>query len=104
MMRKCVVVFLLTLATSIAAGQGHSYTPPQGVVASQEIAKGVAKIYLSAIYGTKQIEQQLPLVARLSGDIWTVSGTLSGRHKLGGVAEIDLSKKDGKVLRITHSM
>lgn len=61
-------------------------------------------VYLTAVYDKAQIESELPLVVSLKDKVWTVKGSFSRKHSVGGVAEIDLAQQDGRVLRLTHSM
>lgn len=79
--------------------------PPDGVIRDGLVAAKVAEIYLTSVYGKDQIEKQRPLVADLSGGIWTIRGTPPSKGRsFGGVAEIEIAKTDGRVLRMSHSL
>lgn len=97
---------LLTVGSAIpgAYAQTHSYEPPDGVIPNETVALDIAKVYLTTVYGKAQIESELPLVASLKDKVWTVRGSFKKKYSVGGVAEIDLSQQDGRVLRLTHSM
>ena len=49
----------------------------------------------------KRVQAQLAVI----GDVWTVEGTLpfgSGGMCVGGVDIVEISKKDGRILRVSH--
>lgn len=95
---------LFSLITPAALSQSYLSELPGGVVPNQAVACAVAKVYLSEVYGKANIESQLPLVATLQGKVWTVKGTFNRKHSVGGVAEIDIAREDGRVLRLIHTM
>ncbi len=81
-----------------------NYIPTNGYVPDKETAIKIAESVWLPIYG-KDIYEEQPFVAKLNDDIWTVTGTLpqvEGMVTVGGVAEIDISKKDGRILRVIH--
>lgn len=103
------LIIALVLASSVGAQSDdhplHNYVPPGGYVAAETTAVQIAEAVLVPIYGKETIEKEKPLIATLSGDVWTVSGTLHNGFfvkKNGGVALIEISKIDGKILRVTH--
>ena len=79
----------------------HSYVPKQGFVPDELTAVRVAEAIATPIYGKKQLDRQAPLTATLSGDIWTVQGTIAP-EMLGGVVLVQIAKSDGRVIRVTH--
>ena len=90
------------LATTAASQQpAHSYMPPNGFIPDSLTAVRVAAAILTPIYGQEQIRRELPLVASLSDSTWTVHGSLPG-GRAGGVASIQLSKRDARVIRVSH--
>ncbi len=100
---------LVLVSTASLAQPRHNYAPPNGVVPNEETAVRIAEAVLSPVYGRSLIESERPFHAMLAGDIWTVTGSMhcerlgGGPHScVGGVAEIDISKHDGRVTRITH--
>jgi hypothetical protein len=40
--------------------------------------------------------------ANLNGDVWTVTGKVLPPETIGGVAEADIAKRDGRILRVIH--
>ena len=93
---------LLLGAASLAAAADavHGYTPPSGFVPNEETAIRIAVAVWEPIYGVAQIAAQKPYRARLEKGIWSVEGTL--HSDLGGVALAEISKKDGRILRVSH--
>lgn len=91
-------------AESRCAGNVDRVQPNQGVIASATTAQEVALSYLKPIYGEKIIAREMPLQATLADGIWTVVGSPpAGRGKfVGGLAEIKLCQRNGRVLSIIH--
>ena len=100
------LLLLLSLASSgIQCGQEPerpTYKPPAGYVPDEETAIKIALAVWIPIYGKDQIESQKPYEAVLRGGIWYVSGSLPAGYK-GGVAEAEIAKDDGRILRIIHT-
>lgn len=95
-----------TLASAVGpdprcAARVDFYQPPHGVISTPRMAVEVARVYLEAIYGVKNIARQLPLEASIDREVWHVRGVLP-QVSVGGVAEIDLCQSTGQVLRVTH--
>jgi hypothetical protein len=78
----------------------HAVIPNNGFVPDAETAIRVAEAIWLPIYG-KGIYQRKPFVAHLNGDVWVVEGSLP-KGVLGGVPLAEISKSDGRVLRVTH--
>jgi hypothetical protein len=83
-----------------------------GLIPNEGTALRVAEPELIRMYGASVIASERPLTAGLSGDMWIVGGTLhcsDGKGGtttvcVGGVATAHLSKSDGRVLEIFHTM
>jgi hypothetical protein len=73
-----------------------------GIVKDAKTAADIAFIYLNKIYGEKKINNELPLIVYPINGFWFVEGTFNMGNANGGVAEIIITKKDGKVIHITH--
>jgi NTF2 fold immunity protein len=85
------------------AGNIDIVQPDHGVIASAITAQEVALAYLKPIYGEQIIAREMPLRATLSGGVWTVVGSPpSARPFVGGLAEIKLCQRNGRVLSVTH--
>ena len=98
-----VVVFSLVAISVIVASvsQRHSYVPPKGFVPDEQTAMRIAEAVWSPIYGEENIKSEKPFVASLKNDVWTVHGSLP-KGWVGGVAEAEISKSDGRILRVSH--
>ena len=106
-MKKILIypVIVGTLALSIFVyGQSaeHNYVPPDGYVSDAKTAIAIAVAEWNPIYGAKQIEGEKPLKAKLVKGVWIVEGSLP-KGWAGGVAIAEISKHDGRVLRVIHS-
>ncbi len=84
----------------------HSYVPANGFVPDSVTAARIAAAVLAPIYPAKVLEAERPFKATLSGDTWTVEGTLPhgarDTESIGGVAVVEISKADGRILRVSH--
>ena len=114
-------VLVLSLLTSLLIGcsyledkiaerhpSKHHYDPADGVVPDESTAAKIAEIVLKRAYGDETINRELPLRATLRADnVWIVRGTWpypysSDAH--GGVAAVEIAKKDGQIIRMSHGM
>ena len=100
---------LLSPEVTLAFGQG--YRPKEGYVPDAATAVRMAEAVLAPVYGEKQIESEGPFTAKLKDDAWTISGTLccpDGKGDIttrcaGGVAVVEISKTDARVITMIHS-
>lgn len=102
---KLLFTISLILITSAAVyaqeTQKHNYKPEQGYVPDTETAISIAVAVWTPIYGKEKIESEKPYKAVLKDGIWYVEGSLP-ESWVGGVAEAEIAKDDGRVLRISH--
>jgi hypothetical protein len=84
-----------------APQQRPGYVPPAGFVPRAEVAIRIAEAVLIPIYGEQNIRGQMPLTAVLEGDVWIVTGTLPP-DTAGGVARIEIRKRDGQIIHLSH--
>jgi hypothetical protein len=75
----------------------------EDLIPDEKTAITIAETVLIPIYGKEQIDSEKPFHAQLSGDIWTVEGSLP-EGWVGGVASVKLSKKDARVIKIEHGL
>ena len=80
--------------------KGESCLPAGGYVVDDKTAVKIAEAVWLSIYG-ENIYKEKPFVAELRNDVWTVTGTIPDKS-IGGVAEIDIAKKDGRIVRVIH--
>jgi hypothetical protein len=109
MIRTALLVFAAGLIGSghPRPARQHSYVPPNGFVPDSTTATRVAEAIWIPIYGGERIRDQRPYRATLHKGVWTVTGTLkqpseSGRRAVGGVALAEISKRDARILRVSH--
>lgn len=79
----------------------HNYEPKDGYVPTEQVAIKIAVAVWLPIYGEAKIENEKPYKAVLKEGIWHVTGSLPEGFK-GGVAEAEISKKNGCIGRISH--
>jgi len=101
--------FVMVVAGSaiLAAGAGRSYSsgsyvPSKGFVPDAATAIRIAEAVWIPIYGEVKIAKEKPFKVTLRGDVWTVTGKDLPPGSAGGVAEADISKRDGRILRVIH--
>ena len=71
------------------------------MVPDQETAIRIAVAVWTPIYGKKQIESEKPYKATLKNEVWYITGSLP-EGWLGGVAEAEIAKDDGCIIRVSH--
>jgi NTF2 fold immunity protein len=107
---KLLLLVALALFTDLCSSQSmketdtqsaSGYKPRSGMVPNENTAIRIAIAVLTPIYGVDAIRNQQPFVATLTGDTWTVVGTLP-KERVGGVAEIRIAKVDGRILYVMH--
>jgi hypothetical protein len=104
-MRKTIMLvgfsFVSISIILASVSQQHSYVPPKGFVPDAKTAIRIAVAVWSPIYGEAQTQSEKPFVASLKNGVWTVEGSLP-KDRAGGVAIAEISKSDGRILRVSH--
>lgn len=106
--RLLVSIAILAFTGSALAQERSTHTakPPGGYVPDAETAIKIAVAVWEPIYGREKIASQKPYKARLVGGTWIVEGSLPppqrGHVQMGGAALAEISKHDGRVLRVSH--
>lgn len=77
------------------------YVPTNGFVPDGKTAIAIAIAVLTPIYGRAVIDDQMPFEATLVNETWVVVGSIK-MGAVGGVAEVDISKRTGAILRVIH--
>ena len=93
---------ILTVGLALAAETKHNVKPKAGYVPDEKTAIAIAVAVWLPIYGEERIQKEKPFKAVLKDGVWHVEGTLSPENTLGGVAEAEILKEDGKILQISH--
>ena len=105
MVRKTIMFFgffLVSISIMLASvSQRHSVVPSNGFVPDEKTAIKIAEAVWVPIYGEQQIQSEKPFVASLKNGVWTVEGSLP-KSWVGGVAIAEISKRDGRILRVSH--
>jgi hypothetical protein len=96
----CAMVISSTII--VAAEQLHSVKPARGFVPNETVAIEIAVAVLRPIYGSQTIEGEKPFRAGLHDGIWRVEGSLLP-NRVGGVALVEISQSDARIIRVTHS-
>ena len=95
-------VLALSVAKLFADGnEKHSFKSNKGFVPDKITATRIAEAVLTPIYGENRIKNQHPLTATLRQGVWTVKGSIPKGLK-GGVAIVELSKEDARIIRVSH--
>jgi hypothetical protein len=81
---------------------GQSFRPPSGIVPDEKTAITIAEAVLVPIYGDQDIKAQKPFKVTLQNNIWLIEGALPDPPEPRGTFVLRLSKRDGKVLFLTH--
>jgi hypothetical protein len=102
-MKRFAALVLLALVTTADAQEAaaHNYCPERGYVPDAGTATRIAVAVWEPIYGEAKIQGEKPFHASLKEGVWTVTGSLP-MGMLGGAALAEISKKDGRVLRVSH--
>ena len=98
----CVITLTFGFVALFAADEDkHNYKPRTGYVPDAATAIKIAIAVWEPIYGAAHIAGERPYHALLRDEIWTVEGSLP-KNTLGGVAVAEISKDDGRILRVSH--
>ena len=106
MIAALLLALLMPLTVTVGVlqaeeGTKHNYKPSSGYVPDRETAIAIAVAVWNPIYGKENIEKKKPFKATLKEGIWYVTGSLPF-GSVGGVLEAEISKDDGRILRISH--
>lgn len=100
LIRPILVILFVLNASFVWSAEKHSYVSKEGYVPNADTAVKIAEAVWLPIYG-ESIHQKKPFKARLENEVWIIEGTLP-KDTLGGVPIIEISKKDAKILRVSH--
>lgn len=101
----CASLFLSTFyygATMWRENRNTSSSATASYVPDQATAIQIAVAVWNPIYGKEKIQKEKPYKAKLRDGVWYVSGSLP-KGWVGGVAEAEITKDDGRIIRISHS-
>lgn len=91
----------------VGCAHEFNYRPKQGYVPDATTATRIAEAVWLPIYGKDTIDGERPFHAKRVGDLWYVEGSLPPGSDprdtpVGGVAEITIHAKTGKIVRVSH--
>lgn len=94
----CISVLLVSVQSSYST---NALSKNRDFVPDEKTAIKVAEAIWLPIYGD-DIYTQRPFKAKLvNSNVWVVEGTME-KNMAGGVAYIEIRKKDCKVLKVSH--
>ncbi len=105
----CLIIFILMVLVPLLLPitahseehQKHMFKPAAGYVPDEETAIKIAIAVWEPIYGKENIESEKPYKAILKDSVWYVTGSLP-KGWVGGVAEAEINKVDGCIIRVSH--
>jgi len=102
-MRLTLLAVALLTVSGARAGETprHNYKPDVGYVPNAQTAIQIAVAVWEPIYGKEKIAEEKPYKATLKDGVWFVEGSLP-KGWIGGVAEAEISKDTGAILRVSH--
>lgn len=95
------LTILLIFSVSIFAKDFLNKKESNMLVNSKSMAADLTEIYIKNVYGNDTALNQKPYQIIEEKDVWIVNG--KPPKALGGNFHIIISKKDGRVEKITHS-
>src|ERR1051326_2270308 len=98
---RAAAVLVLSLAAARAATQLPGVGRSFGYVPDAATAIRIAVTVWEPLYGKEQVAGELRCHATIASCVWHVRASLP-LGVAGGVAEADIRRSDGKVLRIMH--
>ena len=108
---KCSILFVMLIMltyTCRVSKINYQYSDNDmlviNYVPNEETAIKIAEAIWLPIYGEEIYEQKPYIASLLKDSIWIVTGTFTGDIEVeaGGVAYIEIQKKDCKILKVTH--
>jgi NTF2 fold immunity protein len=99
-----LVLFVITgLALLLFANSTkRSSIPPNGFVPDEQTAMRIAEAVWIPLYGQEQIDSEKPFRVYLQNGVWIVKGKPIPKDSFGGVAIAEISKKNGRIIRVSH--
>jgi hypothetical protein len=96
-----VLFALVPPMTGSTASSDKGWMPVEGVVPDVITAQKIAEVIFVRFYGAEEISREKPFSTTFRDGVWVVEGNLP-QGTLGGVAEVHISKTDGRILYLFH--
>jgi len=94
---------VFSLMAAMPSFASETKVTPKRMVTRAETATAIAKAVADEAYGKEVISEEMPFLQECKGNVWHVSGQLR-RGIPGGVVEVWISARDGRVLKLVHGM
>ena len=98
---SCILCFIAGSLFAADEPKHNAMPRKAGVVPDEATAIKIAVAVWEPIYGADKIAAEKPFRATLAQGVWTVQGFLP-KGWVGGVALAEISKADGRIIRISH--
>ncbi len=97
-----VLLAAATIGLSYPCGLAEEAEPALGVDLhlDQQSAVKIAEVVLVAVYG-RQVLKERPWVIKAQGEVFIIEGTLPPGY-VGGVAYIEISRRNAQVIKLIH--
>jgi hypothetical protein len=93
----------VVLFSLLACSSPHATDlPKDGFVPDAKTAIKIAVAVWGPIYGEEHISSEQPFTAVLTNGVWLVDGSLP-KGWAGGTVHAEISKDDGRILKVVHS-
>jgi NTF2 fold immunity protein len=93
----------LVLTTSVAlAAELNGFPRDKDLVARSATAVAIAEAVAVEHFGEGTIASERPLIAERRDSVWIVEGTLKPLTP-GGVVHVELSARDGRIVKLFHT-
>ena len=79
----------------------HNAIGKDEIITDDKIAISIVEPLLFSVYGKENIVKQRPYKIGKVQNYWVISGSLP-KQTIGGVFEIIIDSKNGKIVRLTH--
>lgn len=99
-----VIAVTALVLSMVAFAATRPNLPVSGVVPDEQTAVNIAHAIFQPVFGITEVEKWQPYHAQLDRrGFWTVYGTLP-RGTKGGTPMLKISRRDGRVLEVWHSL
>lgn len=98
---SCILYFAAGALFAADEPKHNAMPRVAGVVPDDATAIKIAVAVWEPIYRAEKIADEKPFRATLAKGVWTVQGS-HPKGWVGGVALAEISKADGRILRISH--
>lgn len=105
-MKSILLIITITILAISCNSSKNTYYPQDGFVPNKETAIKIAEAVWLPIFG-EDIYRQQPYKAKIENGIWKIEGSLVESDEkviVGGTAYIEIVQKDGRIIKVSHSL